>query len=165
MELNNSISNRISTVAILVAIAVGGMLCGSLYKIITLKISPPTALEEASVPLHSTTKDIAKRGKILDSRGRILAASRIGKTLFVDPQLVKNPEELALELNDILDISPAMVEEKIRRKPNSRYVVLEPILSKAQMDAVKSLNYRCIGVHDCLVREYPHGNIGDALIG
>ncbi len=165
MEPNSLISNRITKVAILVAIAVGGMLCGSLYKIVTLKISPPTALEEAAVPLHSTTNHIAKRGKILDSRGRILAASRVGKTLFVDPLLVENPEELALELNDTLDISPAMVEEKIRRKPNSRYVVLEELLSKAQIEAVKSLNYRCIGVHDCLVREYPHGNIGDALIG
>ena len=165
MKLSNPNSNRITTVAILIAFVVGVMLCGSMYKVIELKIAPPPALEEFSTPLHSTTKNIAKRGKILDSRGRILAASRIGYTLFVDPFLVENPEQLAFELSDKLNISPAMVEEKILSKPNARYVVLEPLLSRQQTEVAQSLNYRCVGIHQRLVREYPHGNIGDALIG
>jgi cell division protein FtsI/penicillin-binding protein 2 len=58
-----------------------------------------------------------------------------------------------------------MIEEKIRRRPDARYVVLEPLLSNNLVEVAQSLNYRSVGVHERLVRVYPHGNIGDALIG
>lgn len=161
----NNISRRITKVSIFIAVVVTCMMGGSLYKTVFLKLSPPEELVEVSVPVNSTSIHIAKRGNLLDRRGRILAASRIGYTLFADPVLVEDVTELALELGEKLGLSPASIEEKIRLRPKGRYVVLEPLLNESQVIAARALPYRCIGLKQRLVREYPHGDVGGALIG
>ena len=165
MTTSASTTHRITTTAIFIAILVAGMLCGALYKGVLLKIAPPAALVNSSVPLNSTSHTIAKRGNIIDCRGRILAASRIGYSLFADPSLVEDEEKLALELGEKLHLSPALIEEKIRSRSQSRYVILEPLLTQQQVDTVRTLQHRCIGLEERLVREYPHGDVGGALIG
>lgn len=165
MNSTSNVSDRISKVSFFVAILVAFMMAGSLYKTVLLKISPPKELVDIAVPLHSTSYYIAKRGTLLDRRGRILAASRLGYTLFVDPSLVEDPTELALVLGDSIGLSPASIEEKIRSRPDRQYVVLESLLTDRQVSAVRKLDYRCIGLEQRLVREYPHGNVGGALIG
>ncbi len=164
MQENNN-PTRVLKIAIFCAACVTTLICVSLYKVVDLKINPPSELVRLSSPLNSTFNNLAKRGRILDTRGRILAASRIGHALFVDPLLVKNIEELALELHEKVKLSPAAVEEKIRSRSNSRYVVIEPLLTEAQLAAARELNHRCIGIEEKLVREYPHGDIGGSLIG
>ncbi len=158
-------SLRISSVSIWLTVGIAFMMCAGLYQTIIFKTSPPKELVQVSTPLHSTSTHLAKRGKLVDRRGRILAASRIGYTLFVDPKLVEDPSELALELGEKLDLSPALIEEKIRARRHGRYVVLEPLLRDEQVEIAKTLTYRCIGLEQRLVREYPHGEIGNALVG
>jgi len=165
MKTTNNISRRITKVSIFIMVVVALMMGGSIYKTVMLKLAPPEALVEVSVPLYSTSIHIAKRGNLLDRRGRILAASRLGYTLFADPLLVEDVAELALELGEKLGLSPASIEEKIRSRPRGRYVVLEPLLSESQVIAARALEYRCIGLEQRLVREYPHGEVGGALIG
>ena len=165
MNSTSNISRRISNVSFAIAVIVCLIMGGSLYKTVLLKISPPKELVDIAVPLHSTSVYIAKRGNLLDRRGRILAASRLGYTLFVDPSLVEDPSELALNLGDKIGLSPASIEEKIRARSHSKYVVLEPLLTDTQLSAARKLTYRCIGLEQRLVREYPHGDVGGALIG
>lgn len=165
MNSASNISHRISNVSIAIAVVVSLMMAGGLYKTVLLKISPPQELVDIAVPLHSTSVHIAKRGNLLDRRGRILAASRLGYTLFVDPSLVEDPAELALDLGDKIGLSPASIEEKIRARPHGQYVVLEPLLTDIQLSAARTLTHRCIGLEQRLVREYPHGTVGGALIG
>ncbi len=165
MKSSNLISHRVTAVARLVTCLVTLMMCGALYKVVTLKLIPPVALSKVTVNTNSTSTDIANRGKILDSRGRILAASRLGYTLFADPSLIDNLEELALDIGEKLNISPASIEQKIRARSTSKYVVLEPLLTAEQVDAAKALPYRCIGLEQRLVREYPHGDVAGSLIG
>ncbi len=165
MNLQINTTHRISNVAIFIAVIVALIMGGSLYKTVLLKIAPPEELIKASAPLNSTSIRIAKRGNLLDRRGRILAASRVGYTLFADPSLVEDPTELALELSDKLGLSAAYLEEKIRSRPEGRYVVLEPLLSEDQVTAARTLEHRCIGLEQRLVRVYPHGDVGEMLIG
>ncbi|MBC8310008.1 MAG: penicillin-binding protein 2 [Phycisphaerales bacterium] len=165
MRTTKSITNRITITAIFIAVLVGIMFGAALYKVVVLKVSPPSALVHATDPVISTSHTIATRGNIIDSRGRILAASRIGHTLFADPSLVEDPEKLALELGQKLGISPAFIEEKIRSRPSSKYVVLEPLLDHNQVETARTLQLRPIGIQERLVREYPHGDVGGSLIG
>ncbi len=156
---------RTIRVAFLLAALVTGLMGASIYKIVSLKLSPPAQLLAATVTVNSTSRQLAIRGRILDRKGRILAASRTGFKLFVDPSIVEDFEILSFELGEILSMPPSEIEQTLRSKPKSRYVVLSSLLSKEQVLAINTLSYRCLGLEERLVREYPHGDVGGALIG
>jgi cell division protein FtsI (penicillin-binding protein 3) len=162
MKNSNSRSTR---VAVLFTVVVSTLMGASIYKIITLKTSPPAQLVAATIPVSSTSKQIAVRGRLLDRQGRILAASRVGFKLFVDPSIVKDIESLSFKLSNIIDASPAEIEQQLRARPNARYVVLQQLLTDTQIDSIKNLSIRGVGLEERLVREYPHGDVGGALIG
>jgi cell division protein FtsI/penicillin-binding protein 2 len=156
---------RTIRVAILLTVLVTGLMGASIYKIVSLKLSPPAQLLAATVTVNSTSRQLAIRGRILDRKGRILAASRTGFKLFIDPSIVEDFEMISFELGEILSMPPAEIEQILRTKQNSRYVVLSSLLSKEQVLAINTLSYRCLGLEERLVREYPHGDVGGALIG
>ena len=159
------IKQRTIRVSVLLTVVVFALMSASVYKIIELKISPPVELHAKTAPVQRKSNQLAIRGQILDRRGRILAASRFGHKLFVDPSMVEDFESLSFELSEILFVSPAEIEKKLRSKPKSRYVVLSNLLSEGQVDSIKGLEHKCVGLEERLVREYPHGDIGGALIG
>jgi cell division protein FtsI/penicillin-binding protein 2 len=169
MEASESHNKRIVRIAISFAVLILGLMSATLFKITSLKVSPPAELIAVSTTLNSTTRQLAKRGQLLDRRGRILAASRVGHRLFVDPELMlidkEDIESLSLQLGELLGVSPANIEQKIRSRQTSKYVVVHPLLDPSQLEAIRALNIRSIGVEQCLVREYPHGDIGGALVG
>jgi cell division protein FtsI/penicillin-binding protein 2 len=137
----------------------------SVYKIITLKISPPPQLHDSTVSVQSTSRQLAIRGRLIDRQGRILAASKVGYKLFADPTLVENFESLSFELSEIIPLSPAQIEQKLRKNPKSKYVVLQALLTDDQVKDVRGLPHRCVGLEERLVRVYPHGDVGGTLIG
>jgi cell division protein FtsI/penicillin-binding protein 2 len=115
--------------------------------------------------VQSTSRQLAIRGRLIDRQGRILAASKLGHKLFVDPTIVENFESLSFELSEIISLSPAQIEQKLRENPNSRYVVLQTLLTDEQVEKTRALSHRCIGLEERLVRVYPHGDVGGTLIG
>ncbi len=137
----------------------------SLYKVVSLKTTPNQRLIEATVPVQSISKQLATRGEIYDRRGRLLAASRIGYKVFVDPSLVEDFAMLSFALGEVLALPPAEIEQKLRAKPESRYVVLKTLVSIKEEEAIRALHNRCVGLEERLVREYPHGDVGGSLIG
>jgi len=167
MVANESDNKRIVLIAISFAVLILGLMSATLFKITSLKISPPIELIAVSTTLNSTSRQLAKRGQLLDRRGRILAASRVGHRLFVDPSLIEQDdiESLSLQLGELLGVSAATIEQKIRSRRTSKYVVVHPLLDHSQLEAIRALNLRPIGIEQCLVREYPHGDIGGALVG
>ena len=167
MEASESHNKRIVRIAILFAILILGLMSATLFKITSLKISPPIELIAVSTTLNSTSRQLAKRGQLLDRRGRILAASRLGHRLFVDPSLIdkEDIESLSLQLGELLGVSPATIEQKIRSRRTSKYVVVHPLLDQSQLRAIRALDLEGVKDEQCLVREYPHGDIGGALVG
>ena len=158
-------NKRITNVAILLTAVVVTFMCASVYRIVSLKISPPVQLQASSVSVQSTSRQLAIRGRLIDRQGRILAASKLGHKLFVDPTIVENFESLSFELSEIISLSPAQIEQKLRENPNSRYVVLQTLLTDEQVEKTRALSHRCIGLEERLVRVYPHGDVGGTLIG
>ena len=158
-------NKRITNVAILLTAVVVTFMCASVYRIVSLKISPPVQLQASSVSVQSTSRQLAIRGRLIDRQGRILAASKLGHKLFVDPTIVENFESLSFELSEIISLSPAQIEQKLRENPNSRYVVLQTLLTDEQVEKVRALSHRCVRLEERLVRVYPHGDVGGTLIG
>lgn len=158
-------NTRIGKVALFFTCIVAVLMGSSLYKVVSLKTTPNKRLIEATGSVESISKQLATRGQIYDRRGRLLAASRIGYKVFVDPSLVEDFASLSFTLAEALAIPPAEIEEKLRAKPASQYVVLKTLLSIEEEAAINALNKRCIGLEPRLVREYPHGDVGGSLIG
>ena len=72
---------------------VAGVLAGLvivLGRVGQLKLAPATTLQAAMAPRVSTQPLPARRGDLLDARGRVLATSTIGYRLFVDPTQVRD---------------------------------------------------------------------------
>lgn len=156
---------RIVAVALSVCLFVTLALSAGFYRVISLKVNTPEKLTSVAMPTNSKIIQLATRGALLDRRGRILAGSRIGYKLFVDPSEVENIEELAFELGEKLKLPPATIERKILERKNSQYVVIVNLLEQWQVELMRSSSYKSVGLEQRLVRSYPHGNSIASLIG
>ncbi len=137
----------------------------ALCKVVLLKFDPPEELQALSVHVNSRTTPIGERGDILDREGRILAASTVGDKLFVDPSLVDDPEELAFQLAEAIDMSPAEIEEKIRLRSHTKYAVIKNLLTREESANVRELKLRPVGIQQRLVRTNPQGASCEKIIG
>ncbi|HJN71546.1 MAG TPA: penicillin-binding protein 2 [Phycisphaerales bacterium] len=165
MNKQPAMQSRILWVMTLVCGIVFLALCAGFYRVISLKIDTPIELISVATPTNSTIPQIATRGSLLDRRGRILAGSRVGYKLFVDPSLVDDSEELAFELGEKLRLPPADIERKILERADSKYVVIDDLLEQWQVDLIRDSSYKCVGLEPRLVRSYPHGNSVASLVG
>ncbi len=159
----------------------------TLVRVAQLKLLPPSKLDPAMGSRTSTSAELAARGRILDRRGRVLATSVVGYRLFVDPVTLyrKGQEKIArglktdpqaivasdpfhdaaLALGSALGRSPEGIEQILRTRSDDRYVVLDPSLTDAELDGVKSLKLDGIGIESKHLREYPQGTVAAAVIG
>ncbi len=107
----------------------------------------------------------ARRGMILDSAGRVVAATRQMPDVFVDPFGVSDVNELAGEIAPRLNMSAEAVLQKIRLRPGSRYVVLARRVDAITADAVRDMKNPHVGLTDASVRHYPLGESMAHVIG
>jgi len=97
----------------------------------------------------------ARRGTIFDTRGRVVSASRQLPDVFVDPSRVGDPAKLAEELAIRLNLSPADVAEKIKRRPAGRFIVIASRIDEATAEAVAAMHHPAVGLSQREVRSYP----------
>ncbi len=87
-------SKRTSIVTFCVAIGISVMLLAALVRVGQLQLRPAQQLVEQMKPRISQRNDIAQRGDLLDRRYRLLASSRVGRRVVIDPQIFKTHESL-----------------------------------------------------------------------
>lgn len=115
----------------------------------------------------STVPLMARRGMILDTRGRILAGSRLTNAVFADPRVLTagsggsdRPDlELVNRLAKILELDPSQVHQRITADPQKRYVVLAAPVADAVAERIRQLKVFGVGVIAQPVREYPMGRL------
>lgn len=107
---------------------------------------------------RGTTVIPARRGMVLDARGRVAAVAREVPDVFVDPALVENVDELAAELSARLNLPAAEIAAKIRDRANSRYVVVATRVDEVAADAVRGMEHVAVGLTDRSQRVYPLGS-------
>ncbi|MDQ1724632.1 MAG: hypothetical protein QOG52_1660, partial [Frankiaceae bacterium] len=131
---------------------------------------------QAAADSRSSTFTIAPtRGTITDRNGQPLAITVDARSVFANPNLVKqdvaakhNPADTAAALAPLLGIPAADILTKIT-KVDSKFQYLVHGLTPAQGDAVTALVGRLqltgIGVEADKKREYPAGSLASNVIG
>ncbi|BAM04309.1 peptidoglycan D,D-transpeptidase FtsI family protein [Phycisphaera mikurensis] len=110
---------------------------------------------------------LARRGPLVDRRGRTLAETRVAWRLFVDPRLVEDHGIFSETLTRRVGLDPVEVERAMHRRPDSRYVIVAPRLAPAQLAAARSLasELRAVALEPYLVRDYPRGTTAGQVVG
>ncbi len=108
------------------------------------------------------------RGAIIDRNGRELAVSTMTKSLFVDPNHVENPTQLAADLSPLIGKSEEEILEDI--KAGGGFVWVKRRMEQSEYEAVRTLirdkGYSvCLGFRDEAKRYYPNDVLAANLIG
>ncbi len=108
------------------------------------------------------------RGAIVDRNGRELAVSTMTKSLFVDPNHVENPAELAKDLAPLVDKTEQEILDDIAVGGGFSWVKRR--LEQSEYEAIRTLirdkGYAvCLGFRDEAKRYYPNDVLAANILG
>ncbi len=108
------------------------------------------------------------RGAIVDRNGRELAASTMTKSLFVDPNNVENPQQLAADLAPLVDKSVEDILEDI--KVGGGFSWVKRRMEQSEYEAIRALIRQkgyanCLGFREEAKRYYPNDVLAANLLG
>jgi len=141
-----------------------GML-GLLGRVIQLQTHPPAPVLNQIDSQHGRRTLQSRRGNLLDRRGRVMATTHIAHRLFVDPQLIQDPNTFSEQIGYRLGYDPARVEQMIGLKSHRRYVVIDPRLNDERLAQLKAFRLRGLADQPYVVRDYPLGPVAGQVIG
>jgi len=108
-----------------------------------------------------------QRGVIVDCRGRLLAASNQIHTIFAEPRIIKDPENVSVKLAPIVKKGAREIYETITGSKNPGFAKLKTSASDEQCSAVRKL----YGIGDGIdiqsqwQRYYPAGSLAAHVVG
>jgi cell division protein FtsI/penicillin-binding protein 2 len=106
----------------------------------------------------------ARRGMILDARGRIVALSREVPDVFVDPARVEDIDDLAARLSPRVNVAASEIVGRIRARERSRFVPVARRVDPVTAEAVEDLALQAVGLTAEDQRVYPLGaSMGQVL--
>lgn len=115
--------------------------------------------QRATIPLP------ARRGLIVDSRGRIIAGTALQYSVFADPALVQDKEAAAREIGRILAQPAQELGQDLIAAADRRFFVLRRGISEAQARAVRAAGIRGVGTFEEPYRTYPLGSLAAQVLG
>ncbi len=104
-----------------------------------------------------------QRGAILDTRGRVLAASSQIRTIFAEPRIIKEPKEISNSLAPVLDMGAHEICRLIVDSNNPGYVALKKDATVAECEEARKI--QGIGVQYDWRRQYPTGRLVSHVVG
>ena len=113
--------------------------------------------------LTSTKEMKIRRGWIKDRNGSILAMSIERYSLFVNPEEVENPEEIASILSPKIGLSENYILRRVTRK--KRFVWLKRKLDDSIVEIIKRLAIKGLYFRKEFHRVYPQGKLASNIIG
>ncbi len=106
---------------------------------------------------------LPKRGTILDRDGEPLAVSLEAQSVYARPRRLREPENIARGLAQILSLDRAGVERKLKKeKP---FVWLKRQITPKEAKKIKALNLAGVGMYYEPNRYYPQGQLAGQVIG
>ncbi len=142
------------------------LLLGLLARVYQLQAAPPAAVAALIDGQIGTRKLEARRGAITDRRHRALATTRVAHLLFVDPDIVKDPNTFSERIGYPLGYEPANIERAMAKRRGSRYIVIDPHMSDERWKKYRQLPpLRGLATHPVLIRDYPQGHVAGQLVG
>lgn len=174
----SGLARRVDRVGLLAACSITLLFVALFARVVQLQVAPPEKLAAHLDERVSAVRNFAPRGDILDRRGRVLATSRVGYRLVVDPaELSGPPEETLLRLCDAagLDVSAtgerlfsrlaANEHARLAGRAQSRYLRLSGPLEDAQIDAVRALRLRGVHLEPVSIREGAGVDLVGPIVG
>lgn len=104
-----------------------------------------------------------RRGVILDSRGRVLAASNRVGVIFAEPRIVKEPKSTSNRLAPVLDTGAHEICKLIMDSKNPGYARIKSGASAQECRAAGRIYG--VGVHYDWLRHYPMGRLASHTVG
>ena len=162
MEEKNKTFHRKKTVwAFVICLAVFVALTG---RLVYLMVYQSAYYTQAAEELHQRERDIkAKRGRIIDATGTVLADNRTVCNISVIHNQIKDPDKVVEILARELDL-----EEDYVRKRVEKYTAIEKIKSnvdKAVGDAIRAYQLDGVKVDEDYKRYYPYGSLASKVLG
>jgi cell division protein FtsI (penicillin-binding protein 3) len=141
---------------------------GLAARLVSLHLGPNQRLHARIEQIHKVEKEIlVGRGRILDSRGNILALDLSVKNVIADPQTVLEGGHLKFvgsHLARLLELDPAMVFARINR-PGRRYEIIKKFVPDDTARQVKRLQLKGIFFEDASARYYPKSSMFCHVVG
>jgi len=164
-QSNDQHARRVVIVAHVFVVALALALIASLARVAQLQFHPLPEVTQRIDHRDSVGRVMARRGALLDRQGRTLAASHVGYRLFADPKLIRDPIEFAVHVAHAVDIDPVQIDMALDDGFERRYVLLDKLLTDAQVAAARQLEMSGLALEPRLVRTYPQGPLAGQLIG
>jgi len=119
-----------------------------------------TQLRESKV-LHS------QRGTIYDRNGRELAVSSMTKSLYANPSVVKDADQIAGALTDLLGMSPEDIKGKLSAGGQFIWIkrMMEPAVGQRIQDVIKQYDIKGLGFLEESKRYYPNDTLAAQVLG
>ncbi len=104
-----------------------------------------------------------QRGVILDSKGRVLAASNEIQVIFAEPRAIKDLEGVSQKLSKILRIDADRIFQIIESSQNPGYAKIKAGASEAECKQASKIPG--ISIHSYWQRYYPMGPLASHVVG
>ena len=151
---------NIAVLGLLIAIAVTGLL----GRLAFLMILRSEHYRKMALELHQREPCIkAARGRILDTKGKVIADNRTVCTVSVIYNQVKDREKVAEELSSLLGIDKEAVRKKVEKR--SVREIIKTNVDKETGDAVRRLKLSGVKVDEDYKRYYPYGSLASKVLG
>ena len=168
-ELIENAGRRVLSVGRLAVILVSIALLALLGRVYQLQKHPSARIAGMIDSQVSSRALDARRGTLVDRRGRVLATTRVAHLLFADPDIVEDPNTFSETIGYSLGYEPAEIEKLLFKRRGSRYIVIDKRMSDeryAQYAADETLQeLRGLASHPVLVRDYPQNQSAGQLVG
>lgn len=114
----------------------------------------------------------ARRGDILDTKGRLLAGSLRRPSVFADPKLLETQRDVRYAAScvaPVLGLRVGELETLLSERPESRFVWVRRRISEEQLAAFKAVRdgrrLNAFGVQNEFERTYPYGRLAAHVLG
>lgn len=114
---------------------------------------------------HAIITNQPQRGIILDSRGRILAASNKVQTVFAEPRSIADVKDTAMKLQDILDFPGHEICRIIYESRNPGFAKIKTGITSVERDTIRNARIRGVGIQSNWQRYYPMGRLTSHITG
>ncbi|MCK6455160.1 MAG: penicillin-binding protein 2 [Phycisphaerae bacterium] len=107
----------------------------------------------------------ARRGLIVDARGRILAGTSLQHSVFADPKLIPDKQDAASRVAKILGLPALELGQDLVAAGQRRFFVIQRGVNAAQIEAIRASRISGIGTFEEPVRTYPLGGLAAQIVG
>jgi len=104
-----------------------------------------------------------RRGTIIDSQGRVIAASIRDQVVKAEPRIIKNPEAVATELADIVEMDPQLIYTLITESRNPGYAKIRGGVNADQCQRARKIHG--VGIDSDWKRYHPMGRLMGHIVG